>query len=212
MFTNKTLLVTGVSPNGISIEICKRILEVQKIARKPVSWTILLAQRDPQSTEAQTAYQILQGLSETKVYSYACDLSNFDNVRRACHQIRDAHSTLDVVILNAGVVSNTYRTTIDGNELSHQVNHLGHFLMLHLFKDMLRDRVIFVGSSLHKKADAVQTFATLNDGRDNYSGLKRYAQSKLLSAYCLSHWDQVFRQTGVNVVLVSPGMLKDVLE
>lgn len=203
----KTLLITGVSANGISLETCRRILEVQKAARQPIAWTFVLAQRDPDSPRARQALMTLQRISDAKVHSYSCDLCELQSVRLFCKSVKNDHPSLDAVILNAATISNTYATTVDGNELLHQVNHLGHFLLLHLLREIIRERVIFVGSSLHKKADAERTLATLQSGKDGYRGLDRYAQSKLLDAYCLSHWHKIFHERDVSVVLVSPGKL-----
>lgn len=205
----KTLLITGVSNHGIGLETCARILETQKVARVPVAWNVILAQRDPDSVAAVTATRRLQDLSRhvaSTITAHRCDLADFDSVRRFASLITKDSRNVDVVIMNAGTVVNKAGVTVDGNEINYQVNHLGHHLLLALIQERVSERVIFVNSSLHKKASASATLASLeSDIVEGFTGMRQYSQSKLLTAYCLNHWHSIFKRRGVKVVLVSPG-------
>ncbi|CCG82055.1 Short-chain dehydrogenase [Taphrina deformans PYCC 5710] len=161
---SKTLLITGVCTNGIGYETCKHILEVQRVARVPTKWNLILAQRDDQSHTAAKARKHLESLAQSvacSVKAYKCDLASFDSIRTFVQQIKLDVPKIDVLVLNAGAVINTRKETIDGNDMTYQVNHLGHFLLLSLLKDCIDDKVIFVGSSLHKKADASATLSSV---------------------------------------------------
>ena len=213
--TSKTLLITGVCQGGIGLELCRRLLDVQLVARTPISWNIILAQRNPNTLGAKDALQSLEGLATTingTVRSYKCDLADFASIHSFVEDFKKDHDTIDVLVLNAGIWSGTTNRTVDGFDLVYQVNHLGHFLLLSLIQQKLKitERVIFVSSSLHKKADAASTLETLNEVTPStVPSMKKYAQSKLLSAYCLSHWRRELQPTGVSVILASPGKFYD---
>lgn len=203
----KTLLITGVSSNGIGLETCKRILHVQKVARVPIAWKIILAQRNPESPQALAARNCLLSIANDlncSIDTYRCDLADFSSVRQFAVEILNIHQSLDVVILNAATIVNTYTETIDSNETVYQVNHLSHFLLLGLLEDIVQERVIFVSSSLHKRANS-NLAVERNRSQTDFNGMNQYKQSKLLDACCLKLWHRVFQKRNVKVILASPG-------
>ena len=208
----RTLLITGAS-GGIGLETCKCILNTQLVARRPTTWHVILAQRDPTSEKAQAAESLLREIaigSDSTVVSLTCDLSSLAAVRTFAAEIAD--EVLDIVILNTGIVMNTWQQSVDGNELTYQVNHIGHFLLLDLIHAQVKDLVIFVSSSLHQKADVQKTFDSMKvtnptaDHKD-HRGLEVYRQSKLLQAYCLAHWHRILKEQNTRVVSVQPGFV-----
>jgi len=61
----------------------------------------------------------------------ACDLTSFEEVRRAGKQLREelAGDGLDVLCNNAGVMGVKDQATVDGCDVQMQTNHLSHFLL-----------------------------------------------------------------------------------
>ena len=57
------------------------------------------------------------------------DLASLASVREFAAAFLDRYDRLDVLIDNAGLVLASRRVTEDGNEMTFQVNHLGHFLL-----------------------------------------------------------------------------------
>lgn len=214
--TAKTLLITGAS-GGIGLEACKVILRTQKVARKSISWSIILAQRDPQSVKAIRAQSQLESLaqaSESCITPYKCDFTSFESVRKFAKEI--GTQRIDVMILNAGMVANSYQQTQDGNDMNYQVNHLAQFLLLQMLQENVKDLVLFISSSLHTKANAQQTLSSLSPRRekgavqtteDRYRGLTMYRQSKLLSAGCAPIWHTHMAPKKVRVVSLCPGFV-----
>ncbi|KXZ49953.1 hypothetical protein GPECTOR_18g111 [Gonium pectorale] len=95
------------------------------------------------------------------VESVQLDLASFASVRRGAAEVLKSHPRLDVLLCNAGVMSSAGRGgplqhTDDGHELTLQVNHLGHFLLVKLLLPALTAspaaRVVLVSSELHRKA------------------------------------------------------------
>ena len=62
---------------------------------------------------------------------------SFASVREFAPRFADAHDHLDVLVNNAGLVLDARRETVDGNETTFQVNHLGPFLLTKLLRDPL---------------------------------------------------------------------------
>jgi NAD(P)-dependent dehydrogenase (short-subunit alcohol dehydrogenase family) len=124
------------------------------------------------------------------------DLADLDSIRNYCDRLRDQGRTLDLVILNAGVVPNHARRTRQGFEEMFGVNYLANFLFI---TRLLQDgtipnltyagqaqhhplpRIIIVSSESHRTAPEID-FEQLGRFRDYglTESLKEYGKSKLL--------------------------------
>src|SRR6478752_6051700 len=71
------------------------------------------------------------------------DLADLSSVRR----FTDSVETVDVLVNNAGVMSQTLPRTADGFEPHIGTNYLGHFALTCLLGNKIKDRVISVGSA-----------------------------------------------------------------
>ncbi|KAG2454209.1 hypothetical protein HYH02_001243 [Chlamydomonas schloesseri] len=100
-------------------------------------------------------------LSGGSVEYAVLDLADLASVRAGATSILSKHPKLDVVLANAGVMSNAragapIQRTVNGQELTLQANHLGHFLLIHMLLPALlaapAGRVVVVSSELHRKA------------------------------------------------------------
>lgn len=133
---------------------------------------------------------------------------------------------LDVALLNAGAVFDVERqlSVENDNEVdeSIQVNHLGHFLLLSLMKELIKERVVFVGSSLHRNTSTdflkylSTSPSTTSDPSSPWKPMQAYARSKLLTALCLQRWQELFDTQAqqaevkpVEVCIVSPGFVPE---
>ena len=75
------------------------------------------------------------------------DLMDLDSVRAAALKVEHAY---DVVILNAGVMWTPYTLSVDGFESQMATNHLGHFALAGLIKDLVTERIVAVSSIYHR--------------------------------------------------------------
>jgi len=108
------------------------------------------------------------------------DISDLDAVRRLSDRVQVHWRSLDVLINNAGARFDRYQESAQGIELTFATNHLGHFLLTNLLRDLLlqsnQARVITVSSSSHFAAE--NPLESLS-GRTFYERRTAYACSKL---------------------------------
>jgi len=85
-----------------------------------------------------------------------CDLSDLDSIKKIKDYLINRNIFLDVVILNAGLqyTGSFYpKVSKQGIELTFAVNHLSHFYLVNLLKDLVTDkeesRIIITSSDVH---------------------------------------------------------------
>ncbi|KAI0520798.1 hypothetical protein F5B22DRAFT_52001 [Xylaria bambusicola] len=118
------------------------------------------------------------------------DLTVFESVQKCAAEFLAQEERLDIVVLNAGIISNRVGTTKEGYEKHFGLNYLGHALLLRLLLPLILStvqqqvdgdaRVVVVSSEGHAVAPAggIQ-FAKLKTDCADMSYAQRYGQSKL---------------------------------
>ena len=146
MGRENTVIVTGGNA-GLGYE-CARA-----IAASDGGWRVILAVRSLEKGE-RAAMRISEETGNPSVEVAALDLSSLNSVRSFAQKLasREDLPPLRAVVCNAGlqVVSGTSYTK-DGFETTFGVNHLGHFLLVHLLLKQLTvpARIVFVSSGTH---------------------------------------------------------------
>lgn len=69
--------------------------------------------------------------------TYLADFAVLDDVRAVAERLRADVDRIDVLVNNAGQLAGWARPTVDGNDVTMQVNHLGGFLLSNLLLDRL---------------------------------------------------------------------------
>jgi NAD(P)-dependent dehydrogenase (short-subunit alcohol dehydrogenase family) len=119
--------------------------------------TIVLAGRDMASLQA-AVQRIESSTGNTSLVPMALDLADLASVRAFAANLRTRSlPPLRTVICNAGISKMTVQErSADGYEVTCAVNHLGHFLLVHLLLDQLQPpaRILFVGSGVHDPEQA----------------------------------------------------------
>jgi NAD(P)-dependent dehydrogenase (short-subunit alcohol dehydrogenase family) len=110
------------------------------------------------------------------------DLASLASVRRFAEQFADEHTSLDLLVNNAGVMTPPKRqTTSDGFELQFGTNYLGHFALTGQLLPLLfaarEPRVVNLSSIAHKGGAKIH-FDDLQ-WQHSYSPWRAYGQSKL---------------------------------
>jgi NAD(P)-dependent dehydrogenase (short-subunit alcohol dehydrogenase family) len=140
----------------------------------------------------------------------ALDLSSFASVRSFASELSQRHDCLDVLVNNAGVVLNKRRVTEDGNEMTFQVNHLGHFLLTQLLRDQLTAaapaRVVNVASDAHKQARRGLDFDDLQS-EHRYRAFAVYGKTKLANILFTRELARRWNDSGVTANAVHPGFV-----
>ena len=148
--SGKTILVTG-GDKGLGLETCRRLFHGEAL--------VILACRDQrlfgpqQEGFRQELFRTIQCENLRKPEIMKVDLSSLKSVFDFCSHFQSKFSCLDALVCNAGVMTPAEdATTQDGLELHMGVNHLAHFYMVTLLKDLLLTkpgaRVLIVSSML----------------------------------------------------------------
>jgi len=140
---------------------------------------VLTGRNDAKGREAIS--KIRKQLPDAKISFEALDLANLASVADFAQRFATTHSSLDLLINNAGVMAlPTRQTTADGFEMQFGTNYLGHYALtaqlLPLLRSSHQPRVVNLSSIAHRTG-----FIHFSDlqGERLYSPWKAYNQSKL---------------------------------
>jgi NAD(P)-dependent dehydrogenase (short-subunit alcohol dehydrogenase family) len=138
------------------------------------------------------------------------DLASFASVREFAHEFLARYPRLEVLVNNAGLVLHRRTQTVDGNETTFQVNHLGPFLLTGLLRDRLVEsapaRVVVVASDAHKGARRGLDFTDLQSTR-HYRGFGVYAKTKVANILFARELARRLDDTGVTANSLHPGLV-----
>ena len=136
-----------------------------------------------------------------------CDLASLASVRECAAAVCRAHSSIGLLINNAGMVSVRHCLSADGFELTFATNHLGPFLLTALLAERLDAdaRIINVASRAHLRGRL--ELDSVTDPHARYRAGAAYARSKLanvLHAFALA---RRLRGTRICVNCLHPGVV-----
>ncbi len=169
--------------------------------------SVVLAVRNPTKGDEAVA-DIRARTGNDDVAHLPLDLASLASVRAFDVALRSRTDRLHVLVNNAGVVLLRRQVTADGFESTFGVNHLGHFLLTELVRDLLLAsapaRAVIVASDAHKGARRGLDFADLQTER-RYNAMKAYCRSKLANLLHLRELARRLDGTGVTANAVHPG-------
>ncbi|PVH94821.1 NAD(P)-binding protein [Periconia macrospinosa] len=205
--SNKTILITGVSPNGLGLTTALALS-----THSPR--LLILAGRSP--TALSTSLDTIKSQAPScPVRTLQLDLSSFAKVREAAAEVREWEEVkqhgIDVLINNAGIMSVPWGKTADGIETQFAVNHLGPWLFTNLVMEAVkkaRGRVVFLASLGHVYGGVRWEDVNFEDGKA-YDPDTAYGQSKtanILTAIALSQSPSL-NAAGVSAFSVHPGLV-----
>jgi light-dependent protochlorophyllide reductase len=141
---DKTALITG-GNRGLGLAAAQALA-------KQHDWHIILAGRDLEHTR-QAAANINQQTGRAAAAALHLDLASLASVREFAAALPEAAAPpLRAVVANAGLSKDSLsHRSAEGFELTFAVNHLGHFLLVHLLLNQLRPpaRIVVVSSNRH---------------------------------------------------------------
>ncbi len=191
------MLVTGAS-NGIGLEAC--VVFARRGAR------VLMVARDPARGEAAMAQVKSRSGAET-VELLLCDLSSQAAIRSLAEAVRARTDRLDVLVNNAGGVSETRQLTVDGIEQTFAVNHLAYVQLTMLLLDVLERsgpaRVVNVSSRGHRRGTMDLEDPGFEKG--GYSIMGAYCRSKLANVLFTLELSRRMAGRGVTANCLHPG-------
>jgi NAD(P)-dependent dehydrogenase (short-subunit alcohol dehydrogenase family) len=193
-----TALVTGAT-DGLGRRVAR------ELAAKGA--TVLVHGRGPERLEA-TLEELRGETGSEKLGFYLADLSSLGEVRGMAERVLSEHDRLDVLVNNAGIISQERKVSGDGHELTFAVNHLSHFLLTGLLLPLLRGsapaRVVNVVSAAQSPIDFADPM--LERG---YDAMRAYSQSKLAQVMFTFELAERLRGTGVTANALHPASLMD---
>ena len=216
----KTVLITG-GNSGLGYQCAKAL------AQEP-EWQIVIASRNQQRLEA-AVLQLKAESGHSAITPMLLDLGSFASVRAFATQFAgQGLPPLHAIICNAGVSLRKNRQTADGIDLTFGVNHLGHYLLVHLLTKLLVTpaRVVFVSSGTHipdhyiasrmgvtpPKYTTAQNLAfpeRASEAERIDLPMQRYSTSKLCNVLCAYEFARQFKaqEKEVSVFAIDPGLM-----
>jgi len=162
-------VVTGGS-DGIGLHIAARLAAAGADVVLPVR----------NLRKAETAVATIRiAVPAASVSLHTMDLASLDSVRAFGEVLRSSGQPVNLLILNAGVMTPPDRqTTVDGFELQLGTNHLGHVALVSHLLPLLRAGRARVTSQISVAANrGAMNWDDLNWER-SYDGMRAYSQSK----------------------------------
>jgi NAD(P)-dependent dehydrogenase (short-subunit alcohol dehydrogenase family) len=193
-----TAVVTGAT-GGIGKEIVRGLLRQGA--------TVIIGVRSIGKGEALRS-EFAKETGGGRVEILPLDVASMTSVRAFADAVARTHSTLQVLINNAGAWFNERGETAEGHELTLATNVLGPYLLARLLQPLLEAgkpaRIVNITSSAVGNYEA----SDLEWKKRKYNGFKAYTQSK--QALRMMTWKLAQRLEGSGVVAnaVSPGFVK----
>ncbi len=189
----KTILITG-STDGIGLETAKTLVSQ--------GHTVLVHGRSQAKLDA-AAKLISAQPGGRSVETYLADLSDMAGVEALAHAVAERHTTLDVLVNNAGVLKTPNTTTAEGLDVRFVVNTSAPYLLTHRLLPLLgtEGRVINLSSAAQAPVDPRALTGEVSVG-----DMPAYAQSKL----AITMWSRVMAQAlpnGPAIIAINPGSL-----
>lgn len=169
--TGRTAVVTGAN-GGLGLESAK--------ALAGAGAHVVMAARNQEKAHAARD-EILEAHPGASLEIVELDLSSLERTAKAAAAIAAEHSTVDILINNAGLMAMPEQRTEDGYEMQFGVNHLGHWVFTAGLLPSLvaadAARVVTVTSTAHHFARGVDPENVNLEG--SYSPWGAYGRAKL---------------------------------
>jgi NAD(P)-dependent dehydrogenase (short-subunit alcohol dehydrogenase family) len=186
-----TVVITGAS-SGVGAAAARRF--------RQLGATVAVVGRSPERTAAVAA--------EIGAESHLVDFSRLDDVRRLAEELLARYPRIDVLANNAGALFSSRKVTVDGHEMSFQVNYLAPFLLTNLLLDRLAEapngaRVVNTVSKFYRMGRL--DLDDLNGTRRRYNSQRAHQTAKLATIIFTLELSR--RMTTVSACAFHPGIV-----
>jgi len=196
---SKVCIVTG-STSGIGLVTAKEFAKMGA--------TTVLVARDKARGKVALA-EVIEYSKNENTELLICDFSSQSSIVAFTETFKRKYKQLDVLVNNAGMMSNERLETDSGIELTFAVNHLGYFITTNLLLDMLKEspasRIIVVASDLHLRGKIVPK--NLMHEHD-YDGFTAYCDSKLANILFTYKMADILKYSDTTINALHPGVIK----
>ena len=189
--SSQTIVITGAS-DGIGAAAARRL--------NADGHLVVLVGRSPEKTAAIA--------KELAAPYHVADFSDLGEVRRLADQLAAAYPRIDVLANNAGGIMGPRQLTVDGHELTFQVNHLAPFLLTNLLLPVLTAG----GAKVIQTASiAARMFGHVDlddlDLERGYSPDRAYGNGKLENILFTRELDRRYGDRGIAAAAFHPGVV-----
>ncbi len=196
--TGKVCIVTGAN-SGIGYHTAHGLSEKG-------ATVVMVVRNMEKGVKAQT--MIKESTESNSVYLMHCDVSNMTSIDKFTERFMERFMCLDVLINNAGAAFSKRQETEEGYEKTIATNYLGAFRLtwnlLPYLKKSTPARVINISSGMHKTGELNLDNIWM---KNRYSGMKQYANSKLLVTTYTYALARRLQETGVTANVVELGFV-----
>ncbi len=196
--TTPTFLVTGAT-DGIG--------KATALALARQGASVIIHGRNPAKLEATLA-QLRDATGNPALYRVQADFASLADVAALAEQVRREFPGLNVLINNAGLLTDHRQTSVDGFELTFAVNVLAPFLLTIRLLDTLKanapTRIVNVASTA--MGGGAVDFPNLQLER-RFDGWQAYANSKLMNVLLSHHLAGQIAGSGVVSNALCPGLI-----
>lgn len=204
----KTALITGAN-SGIGFETA-RVLSLH-------GCHVVLLCRDKVKGDNAANRILKDQIVSSPVNMIQCDLSSIESVHACAKQFIKQKWPLHILVCNAAVMGIPFRLTTEGIEETFATNHLGHFLLSNLLKDVMKEsspsRVVVVSSESHRFPSLygdhfdLTSLQQQSQNESAYNAIVSYNQSKLCNILFAFEFNRRFSKYGLHCNAVNPGAL-----
>ena len=189
--TPRTIVITGAS-DGIGAAAARSLAKAGE--------QVVIVGRSAEKTRALA--------KELGAAHYVADFAELAQVRDLAGRLTADYPRIDVLANNAGGMMGKRTLTVDGNELTFQVNHLAPFLLTSLLMDTLtasQAKIINTASAanFHGKLDLSDLKA-----EHGYRTYRAYGTGKLANILFTSELHRRFHNQGITTAAFHPGVVR----
>ncbi len=195
--TVKPLYVVTGATGAMGRVICKRLASQDK--------ALILACRDMEKGN-KLAKDLKDISSNNDITVMHLDLSSFARVKAFVAELSEMKRPVAALINNSAVLTRRRKTSVDGYELTIQVNFLSTVLLSMLMVPMFQEkggRIVMTTSLMRNFTSLPYEFPAVN----NFVPLTTFAQSKLALTLFSIYMSTTLRTRHVNVNCADPGLI-----
>ena len=194
---DKVVIITGAN-RGIGKAATK---EIAKLGAK-----VYMACRSVDSANI-VKEELVTETKNKNIFVKEVDLSSFQSIISFTKAFQEKETKLDVLINNAGIMSQTKKLNDKGAEMTFAVNVLGHHLLTKLLVEFLKkaspSRIINVASDYAGGLD----LDDINFDKRSYDLTKAYKQSKQANRMLTREWAKNLMNDNISVYSLTPGFI-----
>jgi len=168
--------------------------------------TLVLVGRNPDRNDAVVA-EMIDATGNDAITQVAADIGDYEQVRALARHVLTDHDRLDVLIHNAGALTNERRDAPDGTEATLASQVVGPFLLTGLLLERLArsapSRVLTMSSGGMYTASL--RVSGLQMSTRDYKGAEQYARAKRAQVSLNEEWAARFGHTGIHFHALHPG-------